>query len=76
MVVGGFQQPSIVLLYVLGVGAVCLHISHGIGSMVQTLGLNTARTIPVFTWTGRILAAVIFLGYCAIPLAVISGYVK
>lgn len=76
MVVGGFRNAWVVAGYIIGVGMVCLHLSHGLGSMVQTLGLNNEKTIPVFTWAGRIGSAVIFLGYVSIPLAVMLGYLK
>jgi succinate dehydrogenase / fumarate reductase cytochrome b subunit len=76
MVVRGFQNLWVSIGYVAGVGMVCFHLSHGIGSMPQTLGLNNERTIPVFAWTGRILSLVLFLGYCSIPIAVLAGAVK
>jgi succinate dehydrogenase / fumarate reductase cytochrome b subunit len=76
MVVRGFRNPWISLAYLAGVGCVCLHLSHGIGSMAQTLGLNNERTIPIMTWTGRILSLLLFLGYAAIPVAVLAGAVR
>jgi len=76
MVVGSFQNPLIVLAYVLGVGTVCAHLSHGLGSMFQTLGLTNERTVAVFALAGRIAAALIFLGYVSIPAAVLSGIIR
>lgn len=76
MVVRNFQQWPMVLIYVLGVGAVCVHLSHGIGSMAQTLGVNSERTINLTMSLGRWLALAIFLGYSAIPLAVLCGVVR
>ena len=75
MVVLGFQQWPVVLLYVVGVGMVCLHLSHGIGSAMQTLGINNERTVLLFMQLGRLIALLIFLGYCSIPVAVLLGVV-
>lgn len=76
MAVHNFQQWPTALLYVLGVGAVCVHLSHGLGSMAQTLGINSERTIDLAMSLGRWLALAIFLGYSAIPLAVLWGAVR
>ena len=76
MVVRSFQQPPIVLAYIAGMACVCLHLSHGVASAFQTLGLTTERTIPVLGWMSRLFALVVFLGYCAIPVAVLLGIIK
>jgi len=76
MVVRSFQQAPIALAYIAGMAFVCLHLSHGVGSAFQTLGLTTERTIPVLSWISRLFALVVFLGYCSIPVAVWLGIVK
>jgi succinate dehydrogenase / fumarate reductase cytochrome b subunit len=76
MVVRSFQQPPISLAYLLGVGAVCVHLSHGIASTCQTLGLTDERTLTVVSQAGAWTAALIFLGYSAIPLAVLLGMIQ
>ena len=76
MVVLSFQQWPITAAYVVGVAAVSWHLSHGIGSTVQTLGLGHERTIPVVTRLGRLAALLIFLGYASIPLSVLLRIVK
>jgi len=76
MVVRSFQQPSVVLAYIGGMAFVCLHLSHGVASAFQTLGLTTERTIPVLGWVSRLFALAVFLGYCAIPVAVLLGVVE
>ena len=73
MVVLGFQQWPVVLIYVVGVGMVCGHLSHGIGSTMQTLGINNERTTSLFMQWGRLIALLIFLGYCSIPMAILLG---
>lgn len=76
MVVYSFQQLPISLAYVAGMACVCLHLSHGVSSAFQTLGLTTERTIPVLTWISRLFALAVFLGYSSIPIAVLLGVVK
>lgn len=75
MVVMSFRRWPIVAAYVLGVGIVCVHLSHGIASGVQTLGLNNERTLRVVAHLARLLALAIFLGYVSIPAAVMCGVV-
>ena len=38
-----FTVWPVALFYVVAMGALCLHLDHGIWSMLQTLGWNTAR---------------------------------
>ena len=76
MVVGSFQHLSVSLLYIIGMGALLLHLTHGIQSSFQTWGLNNERTFPVITRGGTIAATVLFLGYIAIPIVILAGIVK
>ena len=76
MVVGSFQRWPIVVAYVLGMAVLCLHLSHGIGSAFQTLGLNNDRTLVLCRGLGQLVSAILFLGYVSIPLAVWTGLVR
>ncbi len=70
MMVIGFSHPLVALFYVLSVGLLAFHLSHGIASLCQTLGLANKRMLPLFETVGRALAWVLFLGFAAIPIAV------
>lgn len=74
MVVQGFSNPWIAGFYILSMGLLCMHLSHGIGSIFQTLGLRGPKTAPYIEWVGRGVALVIFLGMAAVPAAVLLGY--
>ena len=74
MVVLGFQQKSAACFYILGMILLCMHLSHGFGSLVQTMGLNSSRLAPWLVNGGRVLAVIICLGYIAIPVAVMTGF--
>jgi len=76
MVVRSFQDARIALVYVAAMFFLALHLSHGIASTVQTLGLNTERSIPVTARIGAGIAVLIFLGYAAIPVAIFFGAVR
>jgi succinate dehydrogenase / fumarate reductase cytochrome b subunit len=76
MVILGFQQPFVSGFYIVAMGLLCMHLSHGLGAMFQSLGLKThywAAAIDKFT---KIVAWVIFLGYVSIPVAVLCGFGK
>lgn len=75
MVVGGFQQPVVTILYVAAMGLLCLHLSHGIASLFQSLGFNHPRYEPALRRTGTVLAWILFLGNASMPLAVLAGLV-
>lgn len=76
MVVLSFQRPLISLVYVLGMTLLWAHLHHGIASAFQSLGLNTERTIPRWERVGRVVSMAIFLGYVAIPLAIVTGIIQ
>ena len=76
MVVRSFQHAPIALAYVAGMAFVCLHLSHGVASAFQTLGLTNERTLPVLSWSSRLFALAVFLGYSAIPVAILIGAVR
>ena len=73
MVVRSFQHISIVMVYVLSMAALLLHLTHGIQSSFQTWGLNNDRTLPVVEKIGIVAAIILFLGYAAIPVVIVTG---
>jgi succinate dehydrogenase / fumarate reductase cytochrome b subunit len=71
MVTASLQRPFLALLYVVGMIALFLHLSHGIQSTFQSLGLNNEKTLPKFGLGGRILSVIFLVGYGAIPVAIL-----
>lgn len=73
MLVEGFSNPWVSAFYIVSMALLCLHLSHGVSSMFQTLGLRNER------WRGRLDAAatafgwIIFLGFASIPAAILGG---
>jgi len=76
MMVVGFQQPLVSGFYIVGMALLCLHLSHGVSSMFQSMGWKN-KYYGAFIDKAAIVAAIlIFLGYCSIPLAVLLGVLK
>lgn len=76
MVVQSFQHLSIVLVYLVSMTALLLHLTHGIQSSFQTWGMNNDRSLPIVIKAGTVTAVVLFLGYVAIPLVIVLGFLK
>lgn len=76
MVVFSFQKVGIVAIYVVAMIALALHLSHGIQSFFQTLGLNTQDLLQSFVKAAAIIAAVLFIGYVSIPIVILIGILK
>ena len=76
MVVLGYSNGWVSGFYILGMALLCLHLSHGVGSMFQSLGLRSERTGRLIDWFARTAAAIIFVGNSSIPIAILLGYGK
>lgn len=73
MVVYGFQQWPVSLFYVIAIGLLCLHLSHAIQAMFQSLGFKNHYYGPMIDKASRLIALALFIGYCAIPVGVLLG---
>jgi succinate dehydrogenase / fumarate reductase cytochrome b subunit len=73
---GGFLQVLVVLFYVVAMTLLCSHISHGVASMFQTLGFRSKKTAGLIRSILLGYAAVIWLGFVSIPVAIMLGLVK
>lgn len=76
MVIAGFSDPFVTGFYIIAIGLLAMHLSHGIASLFQTLGITTAKMRPVFERGGLIIAWLLFAGYISIPLAVFLGILR
>jgi len=74
MVIAGFSWWPASVFYIIAMGTLCSHLSHGVSSMFQTLGFSTEKTRPTLQLVAYAYAALIFVGNCSIPLAVLMGY--
>ncbi|HEY0839962.1 MAG TPA: succinate dehydrogenase cytochrome b subunit [Vulgatibacter sp.] len=76
MMVSSFQRGGIVAIYVVGMALLALHLSHGIWSAFQTLGLNGKRWTPFALQAGRAAAVVLAAAFASIPIAILIGIVR
>ena len=76
MMIEGFSNGWVSAFYVLAVGILAYHLSHGIVSAVQTIGLKNEQWTRQVERFAAIYCWLYFLLNAAIPLAVLGGYVK
>jgi len=76
MVVSGFRVPYISALYLVSMFFLALHLWHGASSMFQSLGLTGSGWRTYLAYVGPVIATVVLIGNCSIPLAVLVGLIK
>ena len=75
-VVSAFKVWWVSLWYIFAVGLLCTHLSHGIWSMFQSVGLAHKRHTVLLKRAAQAIAILIFLGYSSIPISVFLGFIK
>ena len=75
-VVHTFQNPLFVILYLAGQAVLGLHLSHGISSSFQTLGLEHPLLNRLFRAAGPTVAGIVVAGNAAIILAIALGVLR
>ncbi len=76
MVVRTFRRSAVALVYIGSMIALAFHLSHGIQSFIQTLGLNNEKTLPFFQKYGTLVAVIISAGFISIPVVILAGILK
>lgn len=66
----------VTLWYVVAVVLVGLHLHHGVWSAFQTLGLRTPRSERALRGLAATVAALVTLGFAAVPLSITFGWVS
>lgn len=75
MVVAGFTNVPLVVLYLVTQIALFIHLLHGVQSSFQTLGLKNRRSALSIQALGWLVALTILVGNLAIVIGVLSGVV-
>ncbi len=75
MVTLGFQNWFISGFYIVANALLALHLSHGVSSMFQTLGVTAPAWRPLTHALGPVIGTIIFIGNVGIPLACSLGLV-
>ncbi|MCG2725221.1 MAG: succinate dehydrogenase cytochrome b subunit [Elusimicrobia bacterium] len=67
MVTNAFRDPVYTAIYTLGALAIILHLSHGVQSIFQTLGINHLKYTPFIKFGGWIMALAM-VAFALLPL--------
>lgn len=73
MVVKGFKNPLVSLFYAVSITLLCSHLSHGIASAFQTLGLRSRKASGFEHKLGWGISIALWIGFLSIPAAVMVG---
>lgn len=71
MVIDGFSVWYVVAFYIIAMTLLCSHLSHGVASIFQTLGLRSKKSAPAITFLSKAYAATIWLGFVSIPVSIL-----
>jgi succinate dehydrogenase / fumarate reductase cytochrome b subunit len=75
MVIRGFRQPVISAMYILAQIFLGLHLWHGGSSWLQHLGLNGRGYDAIVNRLGAVVAVIVVVGNCSIPLVILMGWI-
>jgi succinate dehydrogenase / fumarate reductase cytochrome b subunit len=76
MMVRGFANPFVSGFYIIAMALLCMHLSHGVSSSLQSLGIRTGRSTRLANRLAWLAAWIIFLGNISIPISILAGLVK
>jgi succinate dehydrogenase / fumarate reductase cytochrome b subunit len=74
--VTGFLAVPFALTYIAVMIFIGFHLSHGVWSMFQSMGMSHPRYTPLIRKFGAILSWVLIVGFISVPIAVLSGLVR
>lgn len=72
MMILGFGYPWVSASYIVAMVLLFFHLSHGVDSFFQTLGLKNGTYGGLILGFSQGAAALIFLGNCSIPVAILT----
>ena len=75
-VVSGFQVWWVSAWYIFAISLLGLHLSHGLFSMFQSVGLAHPRISRYLRKAAVTVSILIVLGYISIPISVLLGFIK
>lgn len=76
MMVDGFQVWWVSAFYIIATGLLCLHLTHGVSSMFQSVGLRNTLWRARLDKVALVYGWVVFLGFAVIPVATLAGFLK
>ncbi|MFN3395845.1 MAG: succinate dehydrogenase cytochrome b subunit [Thermodesulfovibrionales bacterium] len=76
MVFMNFKKSDVYIIYATGLIALGLHLSHGVQSLFQTLGLNNEYTLPVMVKAAIVVSLILLIGFLSIPTSISTGLLR
>jgi succinate dehydrogenase / fumarate reductase cytochrome b subunit len=74
MIILSFHNPWVSGFYLLSLGLLGMHLSHGISSVFQTLGLNGRKSATLIKHGALVVSWALMVGFASIPVAAVAGY--
>ena len=74
--VTGFSVIPIAIVYIVVMVFIGFHLSHGIWSMFQSMGVSHPRYTPMIKKFAAIFSWILIAGFISVPLAVLTGLVR
>jgi succinate dehydrogenase / fumarate reductase, cytochrome b subunit len=75
-VISAFRNPWVSAFYIVSMLFLMLHLFHGAWSSVRTLGLTKPSRNPLHRRVSTAIAVLVWLGFTAIPVAVLLGAIR
>lgn len=76
MLISAFSKPWISGVYIVAMALLCLHLSHGFTSVLQTFGLRNEKWRKPLEYISTAYGWIMFLGFASIPAAILSGWIR
>lgn len=74
--VSGFRRWPVSLAYIVAMLSLALHLSHGVWSMLQTVGVNRPAWDRPLRAAAVVFAVLVAGGFIAVPVSVLAGWVR
>jgi len=71
-----FQNPIVVILYVLGCISLAYHLMHGFESAFRTIGVHNNRYLKMLRHVGRGFSIIVSLAFAMMPISILLGWVR
>ena len=62
--------------YIVAMTCLCSHLSHGVASIFQTIGLRTKKNAMLIDYGAKAFTVAIYLGFISIPIAVYFKFIS
>lgn len=71
-----FQQPLIVILYLVGVAALCFHLLHGFHSAFRSIGVHNKKYLSLLKGLGYGFTVIVCVLFALMPIAMYLQWVS